>query len=164
MYCPNCGTETVVGLKYCTKCGGNLGSTSRITGNPMSRISGAAWAVALATVAVVLGGLGITFSFAYELVRRVPNTPEPGDQIGVSLAMIVLGSATILVSVFLLIRLFSRLLDLSSAKLPRQLSAKPVDETFQPQIQSVPLTVSSITEHTTRNFEPRSYNDAGASK
>ena len=66
----------------------------------------AAWAIALATVAVTLGGLGIVFSHAYDLVRPIydGSTPVAGAP-KIAGLMVAFGSATVLGVVALLIQL-----------------------------------------------------------
>src|SRR5438128_9543016 len=62
MYCPNCAAAYSYGLRYCKQCGTNLGEgpqTSTLPPPaPAPKVTGAAWALAMATVAIVLGGLG----------------------------------------------------------------------------------------------------------
>ena len=60
MYCPNCAAAYSYGLRYCKQCGTNLGEgpqTSTLPPPaPAPKVTGAAWALAMATVAIVLGG------------------------------------------------------------------------------------------------------------
>ena len=167
MHCPNCGAESTQGLNYCKRCGSNLGMTYPVNASgeirPRARGSaGAAWAMALATIAVTLGGLGIVFSAAFDLVRPVygGTTAVPGAALIAGL-MVGFGSATVFGIVGLLVRLFSRLLSLPQEshdsshlrKQPAMVEHKPV------QIPPPPSVIPSVTEQTTRNFDPALYRD-----
>src|SRR5215208_2364567 len=114
MYCPNCGVESSIGLQYCKGCGRSLFNPGQQS-EPQPKVvrtNGAAWAVALATIAITLAGLGIVFTSAAELLRPshwgpVPQ-PTPEGYIPVAIVMIAFGSATIFSIVFLLIKLFTK--------------------------------------------------------
>lgn len=163
MYCPNCGAGSIVALRYCKHCGESLISTNPLTEPPprVVRTTGAAWAVAMATVAITLAGLGIVFTTAYEIVHpsNRGNLPpaSPDSYIPVAIVMIVFGSATIFGIIFLLIKLFMKLMHLSDDA-PRAKKKAPVVQDFrqQPYLQAPPQHMPSVTEHTTRNFELRS--------
>src|SRR5438132_1118515 len=69
MYCPSCGSEITVELKYCSRCGANLTLTPAIYPTPTM-----AAPVRLTVPTVVLGltitgGLGIIFGGVSELAR-----------------------------------------------------------------------------------------------
>ena len=154
MYCSNCGAEAALGIRFCKRCGANLYNTADVTGNtaPQSRITGAVWALALATIAVGLGGLGIVFG----LVAGLAGTTNVGT--GLLVPMIVLGSATVFGIIAMLIRLISRLITGGGGK-EQQHSAPfirgaAIQEHSQPQIASPPRVIGSVTEQTTRNFDP----------
>jgi hypothetical protein len=72
--------------------------------------------------------------------------------------MVIFGSAAIVFSTLMLIKLFSRVMGFGSV--PDKPARTP--RTFQPvqklaQIPAPPIAMQSVTEHTTRNFEPRLY-------
>ncbi len=154
MHCPNCGAEHTFGLKYCKRCGLSIGEpppqTMQVSG---WGFTGAAWAIGLATVAICLGGLGIVVTHAFELFNPMaPGQSRSADPTPIALAMIVFGSATIFGIAALLIRLFSRLLTTPvEAARPAQFIKPGITEYPVAQIPGQP--VSSVTEHTTRNFE-----------
>ena len=167
MYCPVCGSESTQGLNYCKRCGTNLTATT----NPIrateaissAKLTGAAWAVALATVAVALGGLGIVFNSAVGLLRPSPFGPQPisGTSTIVAL-MVAFGSATVFGTVALLILLFSRFLGAAQeSRGPARLAKQPpVAGEYKPaEIAPPPSVVGSVTEQTTRNFDPALYRD-----
>jgi hypothetical protein len=169
MHCSNCGAESY-GLRYCKVCGESLINTNPIAdaSHPPvpSRITGAAWAIALATTAITLGGLGIVFSHVAEIVTPSPwaaNIPRhASDYVPVAVPMIVFGTATVFLIVLMLIRLFIRLMNLPQEPARRDKEKLPGIPHYrpnavrmdQPQIQAPPISVPSVTEHTTRNFDP----------
>lgn len=159
MYCPECGAESTFGLNYCKHCGGNLADAPQFAAPPARNIL-AALILAAATVAIVLGGLAIVFTHTLSLIGPQPAgfTQPVEDAVAVAGMMVLFGSAAIVFSTVMLIKLFSRVMGFGSA------SDKPVRQakTFQPakrlsQIPAPPVAIQSVTEHTTRNFEPRVY-------
>src|SRR5262245_54333383 len=115
MYCPGCGGEVLVGSKFCKRCGGSLTTTALDVrpSSPAPRPSGPAWAMALASTAIGLGGLGITIEAVVDLVRPAQNAPVGGIT-AIAIVMLICGSLTVVTIVALLIRLLSRLLGLPS--------------------------------------------------
>jgi hypothetical protein len=166
MYCPGCGAESLVGSKYCKRCGGALTTTAldvRPSAPVSSRPVGAAWAMALASTAIGLGGLGITIEAVVDLVRSSQNAPVGGIT-AIAIVMLICGSLTIVSIVGLLIRLLSRLLGLASEPSMAQKIAHKALNDNNPAVVTYPPTASpqaaipaSVTEHTTRNFEARIY-------
>lgn len=158
MYCPNCGMESTFGLNYCKHCGGNLSEAQSAA--PPTRNTSAALILAAATVAIVLGGLGIVFSGALSLIGPQPTgfVPPVHDAVVVAGMMVIFGSATIGLVSLMLIKLFSRMMGLAAAP---DKSARPakafVPQQRMSQIPPLPIAMQSVTEHTTRNFEPRVY-------
>jgi hypothetical protein len=72
----------------------------------------------------------------------------------IAMAMIIFGSATVFGIAALLIRLFSRLLaGLQETARPAQFINPGVTEYPVAQIPAPPVGMSSVTEHTTRNFD-----------
>lgn len=150
MYCPTCGNEIAVELKYCNRCGANLSL-------PMAASPVLVGPVKLTGPTVVLGltitaGLGIIFSGAAEFVR---SGLHPA-----AIAWIVLFSTgTLFGSIALLIRFLSKIVTMQSEKSqPRvnpPLIQRPVPQQLPPRQEPIP----SVTEHTTRTFSPL-YRDA----
>ncbi|HJQ22661.1 MAG TPA: hypothetical protein VKA60_02015 [Blastocatellia bacterium] len=157
MYCPNCAAEHVYGLRYCKQCGTNLldGPQPAPPAPPAPKTIAAAWPLALATVAITLGGLGIVFTHAFDLMRMFPGEVRTGEATPVAIVMLVFGTLTICGVVAMMMRLFTHLLvpGARAAKGDKAISAAP------PLIQlpGAPSSVGSVTEHTTRNFEPGVY-------
>jgi hypothetical protein len=160
MYCPNCGAESTFGLNYCKHCGGNLSETTQSISPPATRNVLAALILAAATVAIVLGGLAIVFTHTLSLIGPQPPgfMPPVHDAVAVAGMMVLFGSAAIVFSTLMLIKLFSRVMGFDSVTDKPARRAK----TFLPgpnvaQIPAPPIAMQSVTEHTTRNFEPRVY-------
>jgi len=118
--------------------------------------------MALATVAVTLGGLGIVFNSAFNLVRPVfPGSTAISGAATIAGLMVLFGSATVFGTVALLIRLFSRLLGLGQESHEPPTFRKPqTSSEHRPvQLPAPPQGMSSVTEQTTRNFDPALYRD-----
>jgi hypothetical protein len=149
MYCSSCGLQLTQELRYCPRCGANLNPPER-AGNPPN-IVGPVWAVSVAVTLITLAGLGLLFAFAMIITARGLDL-HPGVFMMVSLFLL-----GILAVDGLLIRQLSRLLNLYS--LPEAESAKSdrsqeLGGKFVPQLEAVRETPSSVTENTTRTFEP----------
>ena len=157
MYCPSCGAEST-GLKYCKRCGINLTGPVQLTEQSPPRLTTAgAWGMALATAAISLIGLGIVFASASALAGR-PNVDE-----GIPIVMLVFGSATVFGIVAMLITLISRLMGLAQKpERKAELKSPVANEHPAAQIAEPPIGMSSVTEHTTRNFEFPEEKDYGA--
>lgn len=161
MYCPNCGAESTFGLNYCKHCGGNLGDgATQVPATTPARNIFAALILAAATTGIVLGGLAIVFSFALDLIGPQPQgyPPPIHDAVAVAGMMVVFGSAAIILTTFLLIKLFARVMGFNSVieKPAAHAKALLVGQRAA-QISATPVSMHSVTEHTTRNFEPRAY-------
>lgn len=172
MFCSFCAAPTTVGLKFCNRCGNPLVNTNPLVEAPPQppptpvRLTGAAWAIALATTAITLGGLGIVFSHVTEIVTPQPWAPNlqrhASEFVPVAVPMIVFGTAAIFLIVFMLIRLFIRLLNLPPEPARTEKHKQQAVPQYRPsavhvppqQIQAPPISMPSVTEHTTRNFDP----------
>ena len=144
MYCPVCGADNPQGVKFCKRCGSNMNlqvARSRSDITP-GKLTGMFWAIAI----LALGGLGIIFGC------MVPLTVLGLDHVLIA-AVAFLGFVTIFGIAGLLIKQLSRLISIVQAS-AFEISA-PVNtaEYAPPQIAAQPRPVSSVTEHTTRNFD-----------
>ena len=147
MYCPSCGSEITVELKYCNRCGANLSLPTANTTTMM-----AAPRVRLGIPSIVLGlsitgGLGIVIAGALEFAR-----------IGLHPAAIVwivlVSMATLFGCTSMMIRFWTKLITLQ-----RDVVSEPVRRSFveRPPAQQLPHRlegVASVTENTTRTFSP----------
>jgi hypothetical protein len=147
MYCPSCGTEVTLGLNYCNRCGANLSQASTLPEPPVRYVNLTGPTIAIALMVVI--GMGIIFASVSDLAR---NDFHP-----VALTwMVVAGLAMLAGVAALVIRQWSHLAGITKPQeksLPRK---KTADKEFAPE-QLPPLRsepVASVTEHTTRTFEP----------
>ena len=148
MYCPSCGTELVPELSYCNRCGANLKPISNQAIAP-GKLVGAAWAISMAVALVTLGGFGMIFGLVMALITRGINLSAGG------MVLIFFSLLVILAIAWLLVRQLSRVLDMpqlsaeATQPKPPKMSEKPMQQIGAPREP-----VSSVTEHTTRTFEP----------
>jgi hypothetical protein len=150
MYCPSCGLQLTQELRYCPRCGANLSPPAETDAPP--NLVGPIWAVSLAITLITLLGLGFVFAFALVLISR-----------GVTMngSLLLLASFFLLVVLAvagLLVRQLSRLLNLyQKPDLRSGQSAqtnKSVAGREAPQLEAMSELAISITENTTRTFEP----------
>jgi hypothetical protein len=154
MYCPSCGTEYTIELKYCNRCGANLNTEMATQHEPVVLNLTKPTAIIGATLATVtLGGFGGLVGGAVGLAPVVHgNDPL--------LAMIFFGMTTIMIVDIFLVRLLSKIINASLSsntqtqpRRPNLLANPSVTPFPQPptaRLQGAP----SVTEGTTRFFEP----------
>jgi hypothetical protein len=154
MFCPSCGTEYTIELKYCNRCGANLGTTAMA--EPIIvpvNITKSVAAIGTTMAVLTLGGFAALIAGAVALTGKGVAT----DPV---IALVFMGMLTILISDIFLARQLSKLISasLSSSRLPKLQylpapAARPPAQLYQqpqsPLMQGVP----SVTEHTTRFFE-----------
>ena len=149
MYCPSCGTELTPELSYCKRCGANLKPISNQAGVPPPKLTGAAWAISMAVALVTLGGFGMIFGLVMALITRGLSLSAEG------MVLIFFSSLVILAIDWLLVRQLSRVLNLPQLSSDATQAKKPkLTEEAVRQIDAPREPVSSVTEHTTRTFEP----------
>jgi len=147
MYCPSCGNEIAVELKYCNRCGANLSlptSTQVVTVAP----------VKLAIPSIVVGmtiviGLGIIIGGGSQMA--IVGVPP------VALVWLMLFAvATLFGCTALLIRFLTKLVTLQREVIATQPPSQP-SLISRPQMQQLPPRyepLPSVTENTTRTFSP----------
>ena len=153
MYCPTCGIDSVEGLKYCKRCGANI--TNVLSDTPAKKFPIAltvAFLIVIGSVFTV--GLSLPMAAAHELVAAGFS---PSSLINLFAADL----GVTLVVVGLLVWLFLRLIKLhqqtgGSANAGRA----PHSDFAPPQITAPPQSIGSVTENTTRSFEPRTYENS----
>ncbi|MEK6321662.1 MAG: zinc ribbon domain-containing protein [Acidobacteriota bacterium] len=152
MYCPNCGDQTTQGLKYCKRCGAGL-STSTTPIEAKASI-GAAMGTMLFLVALVsIAGFIALFTTVYSLGER------PAFDTRALIAIMAFGGATVAAVVGLLVWLVLRLTTPFQGAAGHQAKTeKPLIRDYVPQLPASP---ASVTENTTRNFDPISYREKG---
>jgi hypothetical protein len=152
MYCPNCGDQTTQGLKYCKRCGTGLGTSTTPSGAEAS----GGWPVGmLFLVALVsIAGFIALFTTVYNLGER------PGFDTRALIAIMAFGGATVFSVVGALVWLLLRLTAPFKEASPYQ--AKPEMPPIREYTPQLPASPASVTENTTRNFDPSLYRDKGA--
>ena len=155
MYCPNCGDQTTQGLKYCKRCGAGL-STSTTPIEPQASTGKAMGAMLFLVSLVSIAGFIALFATVYNLGER-PNF-DPRTLI----AVMAFGGGTVLGVVGLLVWLLLRF----SGHQPvshHDKSERPSVRDYAPQqLPASPSSRPSVTENTTRNFDPAVYRDRDA--
>lgn len=148
MYCPSCGNEIPVELKYCNRCGANLAIVPDNYAAPVVK------PIRMGLPAIVLGstitlGLGLIFNGATELAR-IPMNP-------VALVwMVIFGLATLFGCTALMLRFWLKVVTMNREVYKPQNQIRPTvqlpapRQQFPPRLEPVP----SVTEHTTRTFSP----------
>ena len=156
-YCPSCGSEITVELKYCNRCGANLTWPA-----PVQVVSESP--VKLTLPSIVLGltvviGLGIIFGGATSFAER-------GVHPAAIVWIVLFSVATLFGCIGLMIRFWTKLLSLQR-ELPAHQQVRPTfaDRTT-PQSLPPPRMepIGSVTENTTRTFSPiyREESDRGS--
>jgi hypothetical protein len=147
MYCPSCGNEITVELKYCNRCGANLSWPAPVNQAPAPPVKLAVPSLVLGLTVVI--GLAIIFG-------GVTGFAERGVHPAALVWIVLLSTATLFGCVAMMIRFWTKLLSLQ-----REVSGtQPVRSTFaeRPPVQHLPPPrmepVGSVTENTTRTFSP----------
>ena len=147
MYCQSCGTEVTKELNYCNRCGANLNTSSNLPEQFVRPVSLTAPTVAVALMVVV--SLGIIFASIADLARKDINP--------VALTWMVIGGLAMVVGVVaLILRQWTQLAGVTKQperSLPRKKPAEKESAPMSlPPMRSEPI--PSVTEHTTRTFDP----------
>jgi len=154
MFCPSCGAEYGIELKYCNRCGANLAAA--LAPQPEApvvvNVTKPTLIIGVILLLVTLGGFGGLVGGAMNLAPILHNN-DP------LMAIIMFGMLTILVVDIVLVRLLSKLISASlspSTRAPRlpsptsTPSAQQLQSSTTARLQGAP----SVTEGTTRFFEP----------
>ena len=154
MYCPSCGTEYAIELKYCNRCGANLSTEVALQHEPLTvNLTKPTLIIGAVMVLLTLGGFGGLIGGAVGLASVVRgNDPL--------IAVIFMGMLTIMIVDIFLVRLLTKIINKSlyscaeiQPQRPRALANPPVTQFPQQpatRLQGAP----SVTEGTTRFFEP----------
>ena len=147
MYCPTCGNEISVELKYCNRCGANLALPAMSAPVVLPPVRLAIPTIVLGIT--ILGGLGMIFGAATEFARR---DLHPAAIVW----MVLFSAATLFGCVGLLIRFLTKMMTLNRELAPPQPQPRPAFSD-RPPVQHLPPRmepVPSVTENTTRTFAP----------
>jgi hypothetical protein len=147
MYCPTCGNEITVELKYCNRCGANL--TLPATSTPMALAPVKLGFPSLVLGITTLGGLGIILGSASEFARQ-------GMHPAFIVWMVLFGAATLFGCTALLIRFLTKMMTMGRELAPPQQQLRPqfTDRPTMPHLPPRMEPVPSVTENTTRTFTP----------
>src|SRR6185295_7356763 len=150
MYCPTCGNEITVELKYCNRCGANLSLPAMVPPMAMAPVKLTFPSIVLGLT--ILGGLGVIFGSATEFARQ-------GLHPFAIVWMVLFSAATLFGCTALMIRFFTKMLTsqqgVSAGNQSRHASITINDRQTAhhlppPRMEPVP----SVTENTTRTFSP----------
>jgi hypothetical protein len=148
MYCPSCGNEITVELKYCNRCGANLTLPTTMAPVALAPIRLTVPSIVLGIT--ILGGMGVIFGSATEFARRGLNWAA-------IVWMVLFSSATLFGCVGLLIRFLTKMMTFQREIAPPQQQPRPAF-TNRPAMTHLPPRmeppVGSVTENTTRTFSP----------
>ena len=147
MFCPSCGAEQHQTLSYCNRCGANLRPLQ--SGVPPGKLVGASWAISVAVALVTLGGFGMIFGLVLALISSGMSLSAGG------IGLVIVSSLIILAIDWLLIRQLSRVLSLPRAAPETPTVSQASLSENSPTLLAAPSQpVSSVTDQTTRTFEP----------
>ena len=146
MYCPVCGAESTQGLNYCKRCGAGL-SASTPPVEQRASIGKAMGAMLFLVSLVSIAGFIALFSTVYNLGERTAFDTRA------LIAIMAFGGATVVGVVGLLVWLLLRLSGVQTSVTRVDVPNMVLREHVAPQLPASPISMPSVTEHTTRNFE-----------
>ena len=146
MYCSSCGASVVQGLSYCNFCGAKLSGEKGESRIKSSEVRPASLVFGMVAV-LVFGFVGITF--------LMMTMKMVGLNVGQILAFTILSFLILLLveGVFIgqLLRRKRGTEETDDSALSKKQDTKELEAT---QAQMLPAAMPSVTEHTTRSFEP----------
>lgn len=149
MYCPNCGAESIQGLRYCKQCGANLNGPAEATVQgkfPM------ALTITFLLIIGIISTIGIVGPLVMASDMAMRNIP-PGEFLPVMILGPLVGLGIDVLLVWLLIRLVKIYYHPTSASGAPSSRTDAAKEITPPQLSAPPASIGSVTEHTTRNFD-----------
>ncbi|HSE34213.1 MAG TPA: zinc ribbon domain-containing protein [Pyrinomonadaceae bacterium] len=145
MYCPSCGSEITVELKYCNRCGANL-TWSMPSQTPPAPISLTIPSLVLGLTVII--GLGIVFGGATSMAER-------GLHPAAIVWMVLFSVAALFGCVALMIRFWTKLMSLQRESTSQpQVRPTFAERSAPPALPPRMEPVGSVTENTTRTFAP----------
>jgi hypothetical protein len=143
MYCSACGHEATIDVNYCKRCGNVLSPQTSIQSKPFS-LTGPSWAFALMVMVMVGTVFGAVVNMAEMQISAVALT-----------WMVIAGLGTVVALVALIFRQLSRMTNVNREKPKIQTSTPQINaELYQARPGALPEHMPSVTEHTTRTFQP----------
>lgn len=163
MFCPSCGAEANQKTKFCKRCGANMDpAISTVEVNlPRPRVT----AMVVAIVGFCLIGMGISLA---ALGAFTHGERLSAEALFVFVCCLLFVFAVSGLLVWQLARLINSYKDaikqtIQKAQFAPAASASPVPPQPQPLYIPAPQeSAASVTEHTTRSFNPALYNKSGA--
>jgi hypothetical protein len=150
MYCPTCGNEISVELKYCNRCGANL--TLPMMAPPVAMAPVKITLPSIVMGLTILGGLGVIAGTATEFARQ-------GVHPFAIVWIVLFSSAALFGCTALMIRFFTKMLSMQqgvSAGQPSRNATITIND--RQTMHNLPPArmepVPSVTENTTRTFSP----------
>ncbi len=152
MFCPSCGSENTIGLPYCNRCGANLGALTAQPEIIQVNVTKPALIIGTLLAVLTLGGFVALIAGALSLAQVLHANDPP-------IAVIFFGMIIILTVDIFLVRQLSKLITASlssNAPAPKQGNALPnrPPVQLQPPLTARLQQATSVTENTTRFFEP----------
>ena len=151
MYCPNCGDQTTQGLKYCKRCGAGLGALTNPTEQKASIGKAIGGSLFLLSLVSIVGFIA--------LFVTVDSLGEHGFDRNALVGLMAFGGATVVGVVGLLVWLLLRLT--GAADVTSKTQTPVIREHMPQQLPAQPSGIPSVTENTTRNFDPSRYRETG---
>jgi len=147
MYCSSCGGAVARGLGYCNHCGSNLNTPKSGVGKPAELFPDSLiWAI----VTVFIVGLGGTIGLM-AVMKDVFGSSNLGLIIAFSLLILGMMLAVEGVLIWLLFHRKSNAKDLSDIARMKEQTTKELETA---PARALPEPLPSVTEHTTRAFDP----------
>lgn len=164
MYCPSCGAEANQKTKFCKRCGANMNPASNTVeiNLPRPRVAG----MVVAIVGFSFAGLVAALTALDNFTR--PNEQPPGAAVFVLVCCLLFVLAVSGLLVWQLARLINSYRDairqtIQKAQFEAPASAPPIPAQPQPlYIPAAKDSAATITEHTTRSFNPALYTNPGS--
>jgi hypothetical protein len=154
MFCPSCGTEYTIELKYCNRCGANLNTNLASQSSPpvIVNVTKPTLIIGVLLLLVTLGGFGGLVGGAISLAKILQGNDS-------FMAIIMFGMLTILIVDIFLVRLLSKLINTALTSNAQPQLGTPMQIGMPAQFQNPTTTarlqgMPSVTENTTRFFEP----------
>ena len=149
MYCSTCGADSIQGLQYCKRCGANLNpaASQASTGKPKGLVWIVAFGIAM-MMGIPMGGIAVVFD-------RMRPLQENGFPLWFMMALAIASLLMMSVAMVLLSRLLAPVFK-SYLQSSETIDAKQpkLSERSPEQINAPRNVVSSVTEDTTRVFDP----------
>src|SRR4030095_15255650 len=146
MYCPSCGSEITVELKYCNRCGANLTWPAPTQTAPLAPIKLTVPSIVLGLTVII--GLGIIFGGATTFAER-------GVHPAAIVWCVLFSVASLFGCVGLMIRFWTNLMSMQrEIAQPPQMRPTFAERSAPSQLTPRMEPVGSVTENTTRTFAP----------